>query len=94
MRCLAFQIVSQSRGTALSAPALQGAVLLCHAFARLARRRDEQKRVRVLAFDIARRRPVAEPALFAALCVAWPAPFALASHAHADGQPLLVAIAA
>ena len=92
---LAERIVGDGRGAPLDVDAMRTMVLRCQLHARLCRDRGERARVRVLGFEILRHRRYAEPALIAALCCGWPAPWQLARLPDTrNGSPLLAAIAA
>ena len=82
---VAVRIVGTGRAQPLSPYALQRAVLQCHLFGRCCRARAEEKRLRMLCFDLARYRRALEPVLVAALCCSWPAAlYALHWEPHAE----------
>ena len=72
LRHLALLVVGRGRDAQLPASTLQRDVLVAHLFSRCCRARDEPGRLRVAAFELARHRHKAEPALLAALCCSWP----------------------
>ena len=72
LRHLALLLVGRGRDAQLPASTLQGDLLVAHLFSRCCRARNEPGRLRVAAFELARHRSKAEPALLAALCCSWP----------------------
>ena len=74
--------MGRGRDAPLAAASLQRTVLLAHLFGSCCRARCEAARLRVAAFELARHRATAEPALLAALCFAWPEAL------HLDAPPV------
>ena len=85
LSALALILVGRGRDAPLAAAALQRTVLLAHLFGSCCRARREAARLRVAAFELARHRSSAEPALLAALCCAWPEPLHLEAPPAAGG---------
>ena len=74
--------MERGRDAPLAVASLQRTVLLAHLFGSCCRARCEAARLRVAAFELARHRATAEPALLAALCFAWPEAL------HLDAPPV------